>query len=228
MLYLSIEYGNWLESRGEIMYLKRFIQLLVVFIISSILWVWLYQSNFLGNQLASFIVAMAIGYGLLVLPLVVLTLMKGRRKAESVGSYGEAGRLTKILNELPGYIVFTWQDEHANPATAIMSFVQSSRSENVFYMVTEPQSTKAHDLLRYQQQVSFTTWFNELSQGMRISSNKARVQTLQNEKAQLLVETEPNILNLHENAANMMILKMTVDSVLYEDFKGKRWTMAFK
>lgn len=200
------------------MYLKRFIQLFIIFAIALIVFTPLYAVNFLGNKIASFIGAMIIAYIVLTIPLVILTIVKARQKANIVGTQSETGELARLLKDVPGYIAFTCQNAAHQTSTTIMSFTQSVKSDNVFYMVSDKETNKVSDL-QENSDVSFTSWFSDLENGARISSNRAKAEVFTGDKNKALIEAEPNILNVHENAANMAIIKMTIDSVLYENFK---------
>ena len=76
--------------------------------------------------------------------------------------------------------------------------------------------------------VSFTTWFDSLENGGRLSSNRVKSEVLEGEAAQKLIKEEPLILSLHENAENMSIIRLTIESVLYENFKGQMKVIEFE
>ena len=100
-----------------------------------------------------------------------------------------------------------------------MSFTQSKRHENILYMVTDRNARKVQEMKTHTH-VSFTSWFNNLENGARLSSNQVHVELFEeiNENKKI-IEAEPHILALHENAAHMTIIQLTCDSILYENFK---------
>ena len=202
------------------MYFKRFAQLFIIFFIAGLIlvsvWSWAYAA--LGAILA-FILSICVAYVILILPLVILTIAKSRKKANIVGTQTERGELAGLLKTLPGFIALSVRADNDRTSTTIMSFSQSIKADNVFWMVAEKDTSKVPDLKKYPE-VSFTTWFDNFENGARLSSNRVRAEVFDDpETNKNLVETEPNILDIHENAVNMAIIKLTIDSVLYEDFK---------
>ena len=63
------------------MYLKRFIQLFVVFLISLAVFALILEMNF-GNYWLRFVLGLIIAYVFLTLPLVLLTIFKTNKKAK--------------------------------------------------------------------------------------------------------------------------------------------------
>ena len=53
-------------------------------------------------------------------------------------------------------------------------------------------------------------------------------EVFEGEAAQKLIKEEPLILSLHENAENMSIIRLTIESVLYENFKGQMKVIEFE
>ncbi|GBG96521.1 pyridoxamine 5'-phosphate oxidase family protein [Lactococcus termiticola] len=201
------------------MYLKRFVQLFVIFLVAALVFVAIFESNFSGNSVVNFIVASIVAYIVLTLPLVILTIAKARKKENIVGAAPKAGELAEILKKLPGYIALSVQNEEHKMSTTIMSFSQSAQDEGVLYMVAEPDAKKVANL-KQNGQVSFTSWFEGLETGARLSSNQAVCEVFEDAEAnKQLIELEPSLVSLHENAVNMAIIKMTIKSALYEDFK---------
>jgi len=201
------------------MYLKRFVQLFVIFLVAALVFAAIFGSHFSGNVIIDFIVATIVAYLVLTLPLVILTISKARKKENIVGAAPKSGELAEILKKLPGYIALSVQNAEHQTSTTIMSFSQSAQTEGVLYMVAEPDTKKVADL-KQNGQVSFTSWFEGLETGARISSNQAVCEVFDNpEDNKKLIELEPSLVSLHENAANMAVIKMTIQSALYEDFK---------
>ncbi|MDR0199228.1 MAG: pyridoxamine 5'-phosphate oxidase family protein [Streptococcaceae bacterium] len=200
------------------MYAKRFLQLFIIWLVASAIVLLIAGANF--THVMTWL-AILIGYLILLLPLVALTIVKARKKANIVGSQAEKGELTSILKRFPGYIALSLAD-----GTTIMSFTQDKTQENIWYMVADPETTKAKSLTA-PTDVSFTTWFDDLENGARLSSNRATLEKLSGADANTLITQQPHILDIHENAANMAVLRLTVHSALYEDFKDGLKVLAF-
>jgi len=204
------------------MYFKRFAQLFIIFLVASAILSAIFATNFTGSWLLTWLLATIVAYLILVLPLVFLTLAKAHKKADIVGSQSATGELAELLKGLPGYIAFS-----TGRSTTIMSFTQSTKSDNVLYMVADPATTKVKEL-QDNPCLSFTTWFDSLEKGARLSSNRMSAEVLMDSRNRSLIEQEPNILSVHENAANMVIIKLTLHSALYEDFKDGLRALTFK
>ncbi|MCL2113025.1 pyridoxamine 5'-phosphate oxidase family protein [Lactococcus protaetiae] len=199
------------------MYFKRFAQLFVIFLIAVGIFSMILEGNF-GTFWLRFILGLIVAYAVLTLPLVILTIAKANKKANIVGTKRTEGELAEILQKLPGYIALSVQSGDGKTATTIMSFVQSQHLENVLYMVSDKTARKVA-VMKHQSAVSFTTWFDTLESGGRLSSNQAIAEIIEGDSAATVIKDEPNILSLHENAVNMSIIKLTIQSALYENFK---------
>lgn len=200
------------------MYFKRFAQLFIIFVVALAIFSLVLEARF-GNFWLRFILGVVIAYALLTLPLVILTITKARKKENIVGTQSAKGELAEKLKDLPGFIALAVTGTDGRTATTIMSFTQSVVADNVLWMVAGKDTTKVAALTE-NPSVSFTTWFDSFDKGSRLSSNRARVEVLTDVAAnKKLTASEPNILDIHENAVNMAILKLSVDSVMYEDFK---------
>ncbi|MDR0318003.1 MAG: pyridoxamine 5'-phosphate oxidase family protein [Lactococcus lactis] len=208
------------------MYLKRFIQLFVVFLISLAVFALILEMNF-GNYWLRFVLGLIIAYVFLTLPLVLLTIFKTNKKANVVGTNAVENELAYLLKDFPGYLALSVTDENSKSSTTIMSFIQAKKTENIFYMVADKKASKISDLKR-NSQVSFTTWFDKLEKGGRLSSNRVHAEILEEAKAQEIVKKEELILSLHENAENMSIIALRIESVLYENFKGQTKVINFE
>ena len=68
-----------------------------------------------------------------------------------------------------------------------MSFIQAQKTENIFYMVADKKSHNDGDIKR-NSQVSFTTWFDKLEKGGRLTSNRVHAEILEEAKAQEIVK----------------------------------------
>ncbi|MEY8443791.1 MULTISPECIES: pyridoxamine 5'-phosphate oxidase family protein [Lactococcus] len=200
------------------MYFKRFAQLFFIYLFAALVLVAIVSSDFLQNKSLTFAFALLVSYAVLTLPLVLLTVLKSNKKATTVGSQGEGGEVRRILGLLPGYLALSCQTSEGRQATTIMSFVQSVHEENVWYMVADKKAHKVQDI-KENPQVAFTTWFDSLEKGERLSSNQVHAEIIQGVAAKELVKHESNILNLHENAPNMAIIKLSIHSLLHENFK---------
>ncbi|MDR0298939.1 MAG: pyridoxamine 5'-phosphate oxidase family protein [Streptococcaceae bacterium] len=200
------------------MYFKRFAQLFIIFLIALAVFAIIFLADF-GNVWLRFFIGLVLSYIVLVLPLVILTLVKTRKKANIVGSQTETGELAKHLSNLPGFIALAVTGENGMTSTTIMSFTQSVINDNVFWMVAEKDTSKVGDLKK-NSQVSFTSWFDSFENGARLSSNRVKAEVFDEPKENKnIIEAEPNILDVNENAVNLAIIKLTIQSVLYEDFK---------
>ena len=208
------------------MYLKRFVQLFVIFFVSLVIFALILERNF-GNFWLRFALGLLVAYIFLTLPLVLLTIFKSNRKAKVVGTNASTNELAYLLKGFPGYLALSVTDESLKSSTTIMSFIQAQKNENVLYMVSDKKASKIYDLKK-NPLVSFTTWFDSLENGGRLSSNRVKSEVLEGEAAQKLIKEEPLILSLHENAENMSIIRLTIESVLYENVKGQMKVIEFE
>lgn len=208
------------------MYLKRFIQLFVVFLISLAVFALILEMNF-GNYWLRFVLGLIVAYVFLTLPLVLLTIIKSNKKANVVGTNAVENELAYLLKDFPGYLALSVTDENSKSSTTLMSFIQAQKTENVFYMVADKKASKISDIKR-NSQVSFTTWFDKLEKGGRLSSNRVHAEVLEDADAREIVKKESLIRSLHENAENMSIIALRIESVLYENFKGQTKVINFE
>ncbi|QSE76735.1 pyridoxamine 5'-phosphate oxidase family protein [Lactococcus taiwanensis] len=208
------------------MYLKRFIQLFVVFLISLAVFALILEMNF-GNYWLRFVLGLIVAYVFLTLPLVLLTIIKSNKKANVVGTNAVENELAYLLKDFPGYLALSVTDENSKSSTTLMSFIQAQKTENVFYMVADKKASKISDIKR-NSQVSFTTWFDKLEKGGRLSSNRVHAEVLEDADARETVKKESLIRSLHENAENMSIIALRIESVLYENFKGQTKVINFE
>lgn len=208
------------------MYLKRFIQLFVVFLISLAVFALILEMNF-GNYWLRFVLGLIAAYVFLTLPLVLLTIIKSNKKANVVGTNAVENELAYLLKDFPGYLALSVTDENSKSSTTLMSFIQAQKTENVFYMVADKKASKISDIKR-NSQVSFTTWFDKLEKGGRLSSNRVHAEVLEDADAREIVKKESLIRSLHENAENMSIIALRIESVLYENFKGQTKVINFE
>lgn len=208
------------------MYLKRFIQLFVVFLISLAVFALILEMNF-GNYWLRFVLGLIVAYVFLTLPLVLLTIIKSNKKANVVGTNAVENELAYLLKDFPGYLALSVTDENSKSSTTLMSFIQAQKTENVFYMVADKKASKISDIKR-NSQVSFTTWFDKLEKGGRLSSNRVHAEVLEDAEAREIVKKESLIRSLHENAENMSIIALRFESVLYENFKGQTKVINFE
>jgi hypothetical protein len=208
------------------MYLKRFIQLFVVFLISLAVFALILEMNF-GNYWLRFVLGLIVAYVFLTLPLVLLTIIKSNKKANVVGTNAVENELAYLLKDFPGYLALSVTDENSKSSTTLISFIQAQKTENVFYMVADKKASKISDIQR-NSQVSFTTWFDKLEKGGRLSSNRVHAEILEDAEAREIVKKESLIRSLHENAENMSIIALRLESVLYENFKGQTKVINFE
>ncbi|XOW21918.1 hypothetical protein QK908_05870 [Lactococcus cremoris] len=85
--------------------------------------------------------------------------------------------LAYLLKDFPGYLALSVTDESLKSSTTIMSFIQAQKNENVLYMVSDKKASKIYDLKK-NPLVSFTTWFDSLENGGRLSSNRVKSEVL--------------------------------------------------
>ena len=208
------------------MYLKRFIQLFVVFLISLAVFALILEMDF-GNYWLRFVLGLIVAYVFLTLPLVLLTIIKSNKKANVVGTNAVENELAYLLKDFPGYLALSVTDENSKSSTTLMSFIQAQKTENIFYMVADKKASKISDIKR-NSQVSFTTWFDKLEKGGRLSSNRVHAEVLEDAEAREIVKKESLIRSLHENAENMSIIALRIESVLYENFKGQTKVINFE
>ncbi|WP_312682335.1 pyridoxamine 5'-phosphate oxidase family protein [Lactococcus taiwanensis] len=208
------------------MYLKRFIQLFVVFLISLAVFALILEMNF-GNYWLRFVLGLIVAYVFLTLPLVLLTIIKSNKKANVVGTNAVENELAYLLKDFPAYLALSVTDENSKSSTTLMSFIQAQKTENIFYMVADKKASKISDIKR-NSQVSFTTWFDKLEKGGRLSSNRVHAEVLEDAEAREIVKKESLIRSLHENAENMSIIALRIESVLYENFKGQTKVINFE
>ncbi|PCS17500.1 hypothetical protein RU92_GL002533 [Lactococcus cremoris subsp. tructae] len=198
----------------------------MIFFVSLVIFALILEMNF-GNFWLRFALGLLVAYIFLTLPLVLLTIFKSNRKAKVVGTNALENELAYLLKDFPGYLALSVTDESLKSSTTIMSFIQAQKNENVLYMVSDKKASKIYDLKK-NPLVSFTTWFDSLENGGRLSSNRVKSEVLEGEAAQKLIKEEPLILSLHENAENMSIIRLTIESVLYENFKGQMKVIEFE
>lgn len=108
------------------MYLKRFIQLFVVFLISLAVFALILEMNF-GNYWLRFVLGLIIAYVFLTFPLVLLTIFKTNKKANVVGTNAVENELAYLLKDFPGYLALSVTDENSKSSTTIMSFIQAQK-----------------------------------------------------------------------------------------------------
>lgn len=209
------------------MYFKRFLQLFLIYILAALVLTGIVSTNFLQNKSLTFVLAVLVSYTVLTLPLVLLTVLKTNKKATSVGAQGQGGKVRQVLSGLPGYLILSCQTKDGMQETTIMSFIQSVYEENVFYMVADKHASKVQNI-KVRPRVSFTTWFDSLEKGERLSSNQVDAEILEGLSAKEVVKHEPNLLKLHENATNMAIIKLKIHSLVHESFRDGAEIIEFK
>ncbi|MFK4946888.1 pyridoxamine 5'-phosphate oxidase family protein [Lactococcus garvieae] len=209
------------------MYFKRFLQLFLIYILAALVLTGIVSTNFLQNKSLTFVLAVLVSYTVLTLPLVLLTVLKTNKKATSVGAQGQGGKVRQVLSGLPGYLILSCQTKDGMQETTIMSFIQSVHEEIVFYMVADKHASKVQNI-KVRPRVSFTTWFDSLEKGERLSSNQVDAEILEGLSAKEVVKHEPNLLKLHENATNMAIIKLKIHSLVHESFRDGAEIIEFK
>ncbi|USS87436.1 hypothetical protein M3M39_04770 [Fructilactobacillus hinvesii] len=121
------------------MYLKRFVELFIVYVISFVLGSLIYGWNFFSSYWFLILVGGIIGYIILVIPLTIMTIRK-MTKRETASGENQPGqsRFSNVLSELPGYFYLASSDDAGKISNSIVTYTQSEKHENVFYVVTNP------------------------------------------------------------------------------------------
>ncbi|MDD9138805.1 pyridoxamine 5'-phosphate oxidase family protein [Fructobacillus sp. CRL 2054] len=206
------------------MYPKRFIQLFVIFFVTVIIAELLADVSGMEALWPHIFFVTVIGYLVLVTPLTILTIMKNRKKFGKVDATSKNAALNEAYAELPNLIALATKDEGCLVSNTLITFKPSTREENVLYMVTDRDSTKACDL-RCHPECAFTTWYAK--SGLRLHSNQATAVVLEDELAESEIAEHPEILKLSENAANQAVIKLTFSSIVIESFQKAAQVLTF-
>ncbi|GAK31382.1 hypothetical protein WOSG25_090800 [Weissella oryzae SG25] len=201
------------------MYVKRFLQLFVVFFIAILLSELVVFGLGIKTLFWTIIVVSVLGYILLVIPLVVMTIRKAKEKNANDASNNQFGL---VLAKLPNKITLAYVN-NTKVYNSIVTFKQSKTAENVLYVVT-PKDTSRAEKIATGDTVAISSWFVEAT-GLRFSSNNVVVDKLTDEQLKAELVAQPEIKSLNENAENMLVIKLTLKSVLIESFRDNPKTI---
>lgn len=166
------------------MYLKRFVQLFVVFFVTIILSEWLasiLKFNSLGIRI---IFVTIIGYLLLTIPLTILTILKNQRKfGKDNSSSTQMTHFRQLLQNGSNLIALATVNQAGQLATSVITFKESHNNDNVLYLVSDWQSTRVKNL-QSNSTAAFTTWYDDKT-GQRISSNQLTIEVLTEQEAEI-------------------------------------------
>lgn len=207
------------------MYLKRFVELFVVFfmtvLLSELLAVVLGVTQFWSHL---FLVAL-VGYVILTIPLTILTVIKNRRKFVTDNQSTKNPLLKEAYGSLPNMVALATEHGDGTIDNTLIAFKPSSTNDNVWYLVTDRQTTKAIDIQQHSV-CAVTTWYAK--SGLRLHSNQVSAMLLMDDLAQKEISQHPEILSLSENARNQAIIKLTFSSIVVESFQKSAEVLSFK
>ncbi|CAH1852055.1 pyridoxamine 5'-phosphate oxidase family protein [Convivina praedatoris] len=202
------------------MYLKRFVQLFVVFFVTIILSEWLATVLKFNNLGIRIIFVTIIGYLLLTIPLTILTILKNQRKfGKNNSASTQMTHFRQLLQDGSNLIALATVNQAGKLATSVITFKESHNNDNVLYLVSDWQSTRVKNL-QVNSTAAFTTWYDDKT-GQRISSNELTIEVLTEQEAEIEIKHHPEILDLTENARKQAVIKITLESVLIESFQGQ-------
>lgn len=202
------------------MYLKRFVELFIAYAISfSIAIVTIgYPLNF--SHLGLIILGVIIGYLILVIPLTLLTIKKLMTRKKASGVNLNESKFSKVLNSLPAFIYLATNNSAGIISNSIITYAQSSKKENVFYVVTPATTERATNIAK-NPQVAIASLFDQKT-GLRFSSNQATAKSVtDSEQVKKLANEIPQIKQLDENLHDKAIIIITINSAIIESFRDR-------
>ncbi|USS85345.1 pyridoxamine 5'-phosphate oxidase family protein [Fructilactobacillus myrtifloralis] len=201
------------------MYLKRFVELFIVYLISFVVGSFVYGIAFVTTNGLLILAGGLIGYCVLVIPLTIMTIRKMTKRATASGEHQPAqSRFNQVLAALPSYFYLATSDQTDQVSNSIVTFAQSEHHENVFYVATDPRTKRVQNILVHEQVAIASLADSEL--GLRFSSNHARARVIKGKPAiTKLLKTNPTLTGLSANLSNQAILEITLTSVLIESFR---------
>ncbi|KRN33407.1 pyridoxamine 5'-phosphate oxidase family protein [Weissella halotolerans] len=210
------------------MYLKRFIELFVVYAISLMIALAVFVGGFdLVKQWVPLTLALIAGYLVLVVPLTALTLKKMTTRQKASGVQQATSELSQTLGQLPPYIALATVTPSGQVMNSIVTYAQDEQAENVFYVVTDPKTQRVVNI-RAHRQVAVTTWFGDES-GVRVSSCQAEATVTTGEEAIAdLLQSAPVIKKLEPHWQDKAVLTIRLTSALVESFKTQAKAINFK
>lgn len=203
------------------MYVKRFVELFVVYAISLVVAIAVFVGGFdLGKQWLTLSLALLAGYVVLVLPLTLLTLKKMTTREQASGAQTGSSRLNQTLSQVPPYLALATVTPSGQVMNSIVTYAQAADKENVLYVVTDPQSQRVANIVAHAQ-VAVTTWFVEKS-GLRMSSCQAEATvTVGQEAIAALLKEAPVIKKLDPHWQNKAVITIKLTAALVESFKSQ-------
>ncbi|USS86647.1 pyridoxamine 5'-phosphate oxidase family protein [Fructilactobacillus cliffordii] len=201
------------------MYLKRFVELFIVYVISFALGSLIYGWNFFTNYWFLILIGGIIGYIILIIPLTIMTIRKMTKRETASGENQPAqSRFSNVLAELPGNLYLATSDSDGNVSNSIVTYTQSEKQENVLYVVTDPKTKRAQNAVNHPQVAIASLYDPKL--GTRFSSNQATVRVIQGKQAITeLVNSTTALQGFDDNITNQAVLEITLTSAVIESFR---------
>lgn len=195
------------------MYLKRFIQLFIMFLVTIFLSLFIVSLFNIRGFIAQATALTIIGYVFLTIPLTVLTILKQRKKFKR-NIIDTTDLFQNAWANLENIIVLS---TYGNGTTSIVTVKQSHEKINEFYVVTDSKSKRIEDI-REHANVCFSTWYHRET-GIRISSNNVHAEIIPPSNLKAEIQQHPEIKELSDNFHDKVVVKLTVLSALIESFK---------
>lgn len=209
------------------MYLKRFVELFIAYGVSFLIAIWVIGYPFNFYHLGLIILGVIVGYIILVIPLTLLTIKKMATRENASGVNKNKSKFSKVLNELPAFIYLATKNNDGTISNSIITYSQSSKQENIFYVVTSANSERVNNI-NYNSQVAIASLFNNKT-GLRFSSNQATAESITNQdQIESLTNKVPQIKELDENLTDKAIIVITIKSVVIESFRERPENITFK
>ncbi len=199
--------------RRIIMYLKRFIQLFIMFLVAIFLSLFIVSLFNIRGFIAQAAALTIIGYVFLTIPLTVLTILKQRKKFKR-NIVDTTDLFQNAWANLENIIVLS---TYGNGTTSIVTVKQSHDKINGFYVVTDSKSKRIEDI-REHANVCFSTWYHRET-GIRISSNNVHAEIILPFNLKAEIQQHPEIKELSDNFHDKVVVKLTVLSALIESFQ---------
>ncbi|WP_395318469.1 pyridoxamine 5'-phosphate oxidase family protein [Fructilactobacillus frigidiflavus] len=202
------------------MYLKRFIELFIAYAISFLLAILAIGYPFNFAHLALISSGVIVGYLVLVIPLTLLTIKKMTTRKKASGVNQHESKFANVLNSLPAFMYLATKNKDGIISNSIITYAQSSKQENVFYVVT-PATTERAKNIQQNHQVAIASLFEQKT-GLRFSSNQATAKAItESEKIEKLASEIPQIKQLDENLKDKAVIIITLNSAIIESFRDR-------
>ncbi|KRL00503.1 pyridoxamine 5'-phosphate oxidase family protein [Liquorilactobacillus capillatus] len=207
------------------MYVKRFVQLFLIFLLTifmSMLFISLFGIR--GYFMQSVVLTL-VGYIILVIPLTILTILKQRKKFNVEGTNENNSEFKNVLSKLDNIIILSTLSSNNVISSSIITFKQSRAKENVFYIMSDSKANRVRNI-EQNGTASLATWFDE-KKGIRISSNKINAEIVEDAKKSAEIAAHPEIKELSDDLKNNTLIRLTIKSVLIESFQTKPLVITF-